>query len=138
MNVLCLAPARLCDPSTWVYSFPDQMLWAMRLHISCPRALSFLTGRPCQSCAREIIPSVTYPALPQRHLPPQPYRHNCRCLQAAVQRWNQTHPDLSLAVVALELDFSPHAGALLSAPAPGSGTGRQGLQRLKPRRLKER
>lgn len=52
---------------------------------------------------------------------------------AAVQRWNVTHPDLSLAVVSLELEFSPHSGALMAAPT----TGGLGLQRLKPRRLRE-
>eukprot|EP00887_Chlorella_sp_A99_P002738 scaffold6.g2738.t1 len=50
----------------------------------------------------------------------------------ARRAWNASHPDASLAPVALELDLAPAGAALLAAPAPG---GR--LQRLRARRLRE-
>jgi hypothetical protein len=51
--------------------------------------------------------------------------------EAATARWNASHPDQSLGLVALELELSRHGAALLAAPASTGG------QRLRVRRVAE-
>ena len=42
----------------------------------------------------------------------------------AARHWNETHPEQSLGLVALELDLAPSGAALLAAPTVGGGTRR--------------
>lgn len=51
---------------------------------------------------------------------------------AAAQHWNESHPDTSLGLVALELDFSPRGAALLAAPGPGGSPRRLKVRPVKP------
>ncbi|KAL4457665.1 hypothetical protein ABPG75_012530 [Micractinium tetrahymenae] len=54
-------------------------------------------------------------------------------VQAAAQaHWNASHPDQSLGLVALDIDFSPSGAALLAAPTAGGG-----VRRLRARRVSE-
>ncbi len=51
---------------------------------------------------------------------------------AAAQHWNESHPDTSLGLVALELEFSPRGAALLAAPGPGGSPRRLKVRPVKP------
>lgn len=42
----------------------------------------------------------------------------------AARHWNESHPEQSLGLVALELDLSPAGAALLATPTPGGGSRR--------------
>ena len=51
---------------------------------------------------------------------------------AAAQHWNESHPDTSLGLVALQLEFSPRGAALLAAPGPGGSPRRLKVRPVKP------
>jgi hypothetical protein len=53
---------------------------------------------------------------------------------AAATHWNSSHPDTSLGLVAMEVEFSPAGAALLAAP---SGAPDGSSSRLRVRRVKE-
>lgn len=116
-------PASCCGQAAWLTCVAP----VVRLsHDSCFLAMPHCTPHT-PSRAAGIVTADTHQQQPLGVM------HLLAGVQAAAaQHWNESHPDTSLGLVALELEFSPRGAALLAAPGPGGSPRRLKVRPVKP------